>query len=122
MRGAVLVRNETRSLILGDRVLVANRWWQRLRGLLGRPALEAGEGLLIDPCPAVHTYGMRYAIDVAVLDEEGRVLAAYPALPPGRRTPWRSAARYALEVPEGTLVRTGTAVGDRLSWTPGSRS
>lgn len=118
MSAPVRVTNDTRGHSLGDRIAVADRWWRRLRGLLGRRELREGEGLLIDPCPAVHTYGMGFAIDVAMLDARGRVLAAYPALPPGRRTPWSREGRYALELPAGTLARTATAVGDQLSWAP----
>lgn len=118
MSGTVRVENETRGRSLGDRVALADRWWERLKGLLGKRGLREGEGLLIDPCPAVHTYGMRFPIDVALLDERGRVLSLHPELAPGRRTGWSRGGRYALELPPGTLARTATAVGDQLSWTP----
>jgi len=59
--------------------------WQRLRGLLGHPALPCCRGLWIRRCRAVHTCGMRYAIDVAFLDRGGRVLRV------ARLAPWRAA-------------------------------
>lgn len=105
-------RNATRGVSLGDRVILADRWWLRLRGLLFRPPLSPGEGLLLAPCRAVHMAGMRYPIDVAFLTAGGEVVALYPALEPGARTAWHRDARSALELPAGTLTATGTVVGD----------
>lgn len=110
------MENATRGAALGDRVYLADRWWLRLRGLLGRPPLRPGEGMLLTPCGSVHMHGMRYPLDVAVLSPEGEVVAAYPALPPGGRTRWHRGARHTLELPAGVLAATGTAVGDRLAW------
>jgi uncharacterized membrane protein (UPF0127 family) len=103
---------------LGERVAVAERWWQRLRGLLGRPALQPGEGLLLTPCRAIHMAGMKYPLDVLFLDEQGTVVALYPGIAPGGRTRWHASARSALELPAGTLEATGTQVGDRLRCSP----
>ncbi|HEX8362899.1 MAG TPA: DUF192 domain-containing protein, partial [Longimicrobium sp.] len=69
--------NATRGAVVGSRVAVADRWWLRLRGLLGRPPLATGEGLLLDPCRAVHMLGMQYPLDVAFVDERNTVVALY---------------------------------------------
>jgi uncharacterized protein len=106
--------NQARGSVLGDRVGVAERWWQRLRGLAGRGALRDGEGLLLRPCRAVHMYGMHHPLDVAFLDRDGTVVALYPGLGPGRRTGWHRRAADALELPPGTLARTGTREGDTI--------
>lgn len=108
--------NRTRDSILGTRVGLADQWWQRARGLLGRPQPGKGEGLLLSPCRAVHMLGMRYALDVLFLDRHGKVTASYPDLRPGRRTGWHTTARYALEVPTGTIEATGTRDGDLVAW------
>jgi uncharacterized membrane protein (UPF0127 family) len=107
-------RNSTRGTELAGRVLVADRWWERLRGLIGQPPLPAGDGVLLDPCKSVHTWGMRYPIDVVFLDAEDRVVALYPALPPRRVTRLHRGARAALELPADTLGPTGTRPGDVL--------
>jgi uncharacterized protein len=111
------VENTARSTVLGTRVRVANRPWSRLRGLLGSPPMHYGEGLLLEPCPAVHTYGMRYAIDVAFLDRDGRVVGLHHSLAPKQWTRPLRGAHYALELPAGTLVATSTAEGDLLHLT-----
>lgn len=108
--------NVTRGRVLGTWISVADRWWQRLRGLLGRSPLSAGAGLLLQPCRAVHMFGMRYAVDVAFLDRRGSVVAVYHRLAPGQRSRWHKGAAYALELPAGTLAMTGTREGDRLAW------
>lgn len=112
----VRVENGARDQVLGERIGVADGWWSRLRGLLGRPPLGEGEGLLIVPSKGVHMYGMKYAIDVLMLDGERRVVAAFPGLEPGRRTPLFKRARYALELPAGAIEESGTREGDVLRW------
>lgn len=88
---------------------------ERMRGLLARPPLQAGEGLLIAPCPSVHTFGMRYALDLVFLDHAGRVLKLVLDL-----RPWRMAAcanaHAALELPSGTLCRSEIRLNDLLEW------
>ncbi len=110
------VRNLQRGTVLGRRVGLADRWWPRLKGLLGRPGLEEGEGLLITDSQGVHMWWMKFPIDVAMLDKERRVVALYRALQPGKRTRMHRAARYALELPVGVLDRSRTGEGDRLEW------
>ena len=61
-------------------------------------------------------YGMKYALDVLLLDAEGRIVKLYPELPPGKRTKVHRDARFALEVPVGTIDRSGTRESDVLEW------
>ena len=110
--------NRTRDRVLGSRVGLADAVWTRVRGLLGRPRPRHGEGLMLNPCRAVHTLGMSYPIDVIFLDRDGRVVALYPELRPGRFTAWHSRATFALEVPPGTIAASGTAPDDRVAWQP----
>ncbi len=116
----VHVRNRTRERSLGDRVRVADGYFSRLRGLLGHPEPVPGEGLLIVPSVGVHMYGMRYPLDVLLLDGTGSVVASYPGLRPWRRTRVHRGARIALEVPVGTIEGTGTTEGDVLEWEGGT--
>lgn len=112
----VRVVNATRGFELAHSAGVADGRWTRLRGLLGRPELEEGQGMLIRPCHGVHMYGMRYPIDVALIDQGGDVVAVYRELAPNTRSGWHGEAACALELPAGMLARTGTVVGDRIEW------
>jgi uncharacterized membrane protein (UPF0127 family) len=109
--------NPARGVVLGTRIFLADRWWYRLRGLIGRSELAKGEGLILRPCHAVHMAWMFFPLDVAFLDSKGTVVATYHALAPGARTGWHSEARDALELPAGTLAATRTVNGDTIVYT-----
>jgi uncharacterized membrane protein (UPF0127 family) len=110
----VEVRNTTRDAKLAGRVMLADGWWTRLRGMLGRPEPTAEEGMLLAPCQSVHMYWMRYPLDVAFLASDGRVVATYHGLAPSGRSKWHRDAERALELKAGRLAATQTEVGDRL--------
>lgn len=118
MKRVLTVTNLTRGRCVAGQVWVADRWWLRLRGLLGRSPLHDGEGLMLQPCKAVHMLGMRYPIDVVFLDRQGGVVATYHRLEPGSRSHWHQQAAVALELRAGTLQATGTQTGDALQWSP----
>lgn len=88
--------------------------WARMVGLLAHRGLPAGEGLLLAPAWSIHTWFMRFAIDVVFLDADDVVLRVYPALPPWRLVSGTRKARTVLEFGAGTLARTPVSVGDRL--------
>ncbi len=106
--------NVTRDRVLADRMGWAGTSATRRKGLLGRDEFERGEGIYLAPCQWVHMFGMKFAIDVAFLARDGRVLALHHALKPGKisKLVWR--ADGALELPAGTLAESGTVVGDRV--------
>jgi hypothetical protein len=113
---SVQIMNRTREALLGTRVDLADSWWQRVRGFLRRPEPQQGQGLLLSPCRAVHMIGMAYPLDILFLDRHGQVVAQYPELKPGRSTSWHARAKYALELPRGTITATGTQQGDHVVW------
>jgi len=111
---ALRVLNETRGVELVSRLALALGPVSRLRGLLGRAPLAEGEGLLLRPCQAVHTFFMTYPIDVLFLDERGCVVGLRPELRPWRMTPFFGDALATLELAPGRALATGTSLGDRL--------
>ncbi len=91
--------------------------WERLRGLLGRSPLGVGEGLLLDPCSGVHTFMMRYPIDLVYLSRELRVIKVVSKL-----VPWRFSmafgAAMTLELAAGAVADRGIERGQDLAWRP----
>jgi uncharacterized protein len=83
-------------------------------GLLGRDGLSEGAALVIRPCNSIHTFFMRFDIDVAFLAKDGRVVRVIPAMKPWRATRVYPSAAMAVELPSQTLARTGTREGDVL--------
>ena len=105
--------NESRGTLLAERITVADTFWKRLRGLLGTREWPEGNAFLLRPCNSVHMFGMKYCLDVLFLDRQNIVLAAVESLAPGRLKLCRG-AKCVVELPDGTLRRTGTCRGDRL--------
>ena len=77
------MRHET---ILGVDAEVAERFAERLRGLIGRKGLERGKGMLIVRCNCIHTFFMRFPIDATFLDRQGNVVKVVRNIRPWR--PW----------------------------------
>jgi hypothetical protein len=96
--------------------VIADSYWSRFWGLMGRRTLGEGEGLLIEPCSSIHTMFMRFAIDVIFLDEERRVVKIATVRP--FRAAVGRGSRCVLEVPAGTAERSGLKVGDALTLAP----
>lgn len=105
-----------RGRCLAKRVERVDSPWSRARGLLGRSGLEPGQALWLAPCRQVHTFFMRFAIDVIFLDQTGKVLRLCRRMAPWRISPWVAGAGSALELAEGGA--DGLALGDRLEFVP----
>jgi len=95
---------------------MADSCWARMKGLIGRSADQFTEeqGLWIKPCEGIHTIGMSFPIDVAYLDGAGRIIHIYSGLPPFRLGVLKFKARSVLELTTGTLINSGTVLGDIL--------
>ena len=109
------MRNLTRDTVLGQAVDVADTSAKRRTGLLKHQRLEPGEGLWISPCESVHTFFMKFPIDLVYLDKQRKVRKVRNAVPA-----WRLSAclvaESVLELPAGTAQRTGTSPGDMLAF------
>jgi uncharacterized membrane protein (UPF0127 family) len=115
---ALIARNLDTGSVLASLVAVADTRATRAVGLLNRTGLEPGEGLWIVPSRGVHTWWMRFPIDIVALDEQGVVIDKVVNLKPWRiRLPRRGTAGV-LELPVGALTRSGTALGHRITFEP----
>lgn len=109
------VRNVTRDTILAENTVLANTSETRRKGLLKHESLPKGEGLWIAPCEAVHSFWMKFAIDVLYLNKKKKVVKVRHNL-----VPWRLSAclraHSVLELPAGMAEETQTQVGDQLEF------
>ena len=94
-----------------DRIRIAKNLKDKIVGLLSSPQPEV---LLLKTHFGIHTFGMKYAIDVIVLDNHNRVVAIKPSLPPNRIFVWNPIHQTVIEMPEGLIEKTRTKVGDRI--------
>ncbi len=108
--------NVTRSTTLPRHADVADSFWSRGKGLIGRGGALEDHGLVICPCNAIHTCFLSFPIDVLYLDRQSRVLRILPALQPWRIGPivWRG--KTVIELPAGTAAQTGTMIGDIITY------
>lgn len=107
------VVNATRGTEIGDHIEVAGTATRRKTGLLGRTGLGLGEGLWIVPCEAVHTFAMKFAIDLIYLDRKHRVVKVRHSVRPGRIS-GALRAHSVIELPVGVVAATRTERGDVL--------
>jgi uncharacterized protein len=110
----VKARNITADKMVAINVIVASSIFARMRGLIGRKNLTAGDALLLCPCNGIHTFGMKFPIDVLFLDRENIVVAIRKNLVPNRMTPLYFAAKSVLELPAGIVEATATKAGDEI--------
>ena len=108
-----VLRNARTGQVVASRVELAVDSASRRRGLLGRDAFERGSALIIAPCSSIHTFFMRFDIDVVFVARNGRVLKTYAAMP-RRRIGFSAGAYAAVELPAGTLSQAEAARGDML--------
>jgi uncharacterized membrane protein (UPF0127 family) len=109
-----VIVNETRGNVVCERAELANTWWTRFRGLLGRSGLPAGDGMLIVPAPSIHSAFMRFEFDAIFLDREMKVVALAERIPPWRARSARR-AKSVLELAAGQIAERGVQLGDQLA-------
>ena len=109
-----LLRNRTRGVVLARRVYQPVGAWEWALGLLVRPPLLPGEALWLNPCGGIHTWGMRYPIDVVFLDADHIVLKVARAVKPWRLVFAPRGTRSVLELPAANHLEARP--GDQLAF------
>lgn len=115
------ISNLTRSTELATQAEVAKTSAARQKGLLGRTGLPEGGGLWIVPCESVHTFFMKFPIDLVYIDRKKTVKKVRRNVPPWRLSACLT-AHSIIELPAGVIDRSQTAPGDRLELVPAEPS
>lgn len=102
-----LVINKTNKKVIANEVDMADTFLARLKGLLGKREFKEGMGLLIKPCNSVHSFGMKFNIDVIFLDKNHRVIKVIKNMNPNEISPIVRGAKCVLELPAGVADKTG---------------
>lgn len=116
MRSDGVARAMCRGEVLVPRVATARGFIGRAIGLMGRARLAPGEGLLIRPCGDIHTFFMRFPLDVVFLDADDVVVRVVRGVGPWRLAFGGPGAHAVLEVAAGGVPAEAVAPGDRVSW------
>ena len=108
------IHSNTRGNVICEEAEIADNPWLRLRGLLGRRALPAGRGMMIQPAPSIHSAFMRFEFDAVFLSRDYEVLKLVARMPPWRAHSAKGARRV-LELSAGEIEQRGVEVGDVLA-------
>ncbi len=106
--------NQSKNKILADRAALAKGLFERVKGLLGKNELKPGEALVIPNCNSVHTFFMRFPIDLIFLDKRNNVVKIIRSMPPFRITKVYFKASLVIELPSGILDESLCRMGDNI--------
>lgn len=108
------LKNKTKEKVIMTEVIYANNFFTRLRGLLGKKELPKGQCMLISPCSSVHTFFMKFPIDVVFIDKGFKVVKIIDNMVPGRTSPFVKGAWAVIEMTVDRNLDSKLAVGDEL--------
>jgi len=106
--------NKTKNTYLAQDVIIARTFFSRAKGLLGRRQFKGPQAIVLKPCSSIHTFFMRFPIDVIFVDRDNKVVGAISSIRPFRLSPIYFNSRFAIELPSGTLNSTSTQTGDTV--------
>lgn len=111
-----MLRNAENGQVVAYKVRTAASFPERLKGLMGRECLPVSHALLLKNCSSIHTFFMRFSIDVVFLDKDFRVVGAFSDVGPWRVLTGVKGGVHTLELASGALEMTGTKVGHGLEY------
>ena len=104
--------NVTKNTVVASQVRMADNYFSRLMGLMGKPGLPPGEGLWILPCSDIHSCFMRFEFDAVFVDKQHKVLHLMESMKPWRISKFVRGGHAVLELPAGAIAASGTVIGD----------
>lgn len=109
------VYNSSKNQIIADDVKVAQNFFTRSFGLLLRKSLSENEGLIIKPCCSIHTFFMKFSIDVLFVNSKNQIIALYENVKPYRILPIHLSSRYVIEFPSGSISSKNIENGNLIT-------
>lgn len=106
------IYNSTQNNLIADKVEVAKNFFTRSIGLLSRRVISSGESLIIKPCCSVHTFFMRFPIDVLFVNRKNEIVAMYEDIKPFRILPIHWNSLYVIELKSGQISEKNICLSD----------
>ena len=110
----MIVKNLTKNIVLSLQAELADTFFSRMRGLLGRRNFSEGQALVITHCNSIHMFFMKFPIDAVFLDSADRVVGVVKNIQPFQLSPVFWTANRVVELPTGILSSTDTSLGDMM--------
>lgn len=112
--------NESKQAIILEKLTIADSFFKRLIGLLGKKEISADEGIFINPCKSIHTFFMKFPIDVVFLDKSQKVIFIQECIQPNKVTPFIKKSKTVIEMKGNKIKKDGIiSMGDYLKITKG---
>lgn len=108
------IKNKTRNIMIAENCIVADTFFSRLKGLLGKKSIDQDTALLITPCNSIHMFFMKFPIDVLFIDKNDIIVHMVNNIKPWRTSKIVRHSEKVIELPAGSLLKNGTCVGDEL--------
>jgi uncharacterized membrane protein (UPF0127 family) len=109
-----MIRNTARQSVIAEKISIADSFFSRFMGLMGKKTLPEGSCLIITPCNSIHMFFMRFPIDALFLDKDNTVVYILEGIKPWRLSKIVWNAHSVIELPQGTIRKSRTSEGDRL--------
>lgn len=108
--------NKKNNKIIADNLKIADNFFSRAKGLLGRTGLNKGEALKIIPCNCIHSFFMKFRFDAVFINKNNEVVSLIEDMQPGKVSSLYSSAYSVIELPSGVIKDSEIAVGDVLEF------
>ena len=110
------VLNKTQNRVIASKAVLADSFFTRAKGLLGRTSLSSDEALVITHCNSIHMFFMKFAIDAIFVDKTHHVVGLLEGIKPNQLSPVFFKSIYVVELKEGKIQESGTKLGDEILW------
>lgn len=110
------ILNACSGVVIADNVEIVRNVLAQVKGLIGRQRVDEGYAMVFPGCKQVHTFFMRFPIDVVFVNKENVVICIVNSLPRNRCTEFVFGSALAIEFPAGTVSKSGLRLGDMLSF------
>jgi len=108
------IKNLTSQISLASNCEIADNFYTRFKGLIGRRSFPEGCGMLIRPCNSIHMFFMKFPLDIVFVDKTNTVVSVLENIKPWQISPIVRNAYYTIELPVGTITGSSTKPGDKL--------
>jgi uncharacterized protein len=108
--------NKTNNIVICENVMVADTYFKRLKGLMFTKSLPEQNALHIVPCNEIHTFNMKYSIDVIYLDDKNSILAIDEDMKPGKIGKHVKNAVSVVELPSGKVKKLEVKIGQTVTF------
>ena len=113
--GHMNIYNSTQNNLIADDVKVAENFFTRSIGLLSRKSISDNEALIIKPCCSIHTFFMKFAIDVLFVNRKNKIVGLYENVSPNQILPIYFSSYYVVELAAGQISNKNIQKDDIIS-------